>query len=104
MIPHYFSSKDAIFKLSNGDYYSWWFVHKDDYFVVDYLPCNYPELEVGCFFDTKEEALERLKDMTDSEGWEFISGKDEFLEAYGDTFEEKDGRELERLQHRMEER
>lgn len=94
-IPQCFSSKDAIFKLSNGDDRSWWFVHEDEYLVVDYVPCGYPELEVGCFFDNH---------MTNNEGWEFISGEDKFLEAYGDAFNEKDSTELERLQHRMEER
>ena len=103
-IPQHFSSKDAIFKLSNGDNYSWWFMYEDDYFVINYLRCGYPELEAGYFFDSKEEALDRLKDMTDSEDWKFVNGEEEFLEAYGDAFEEKDGRELERLQHRTEER
>ena len=77
--PKYFTSKEAIFILGNEDSRSWWFDFNDPlygFFVIDYLPLNSPSLEVGFGYTNKEDGYNRVKEMTEDEGWEFIKGEE----------------------------
>jgi len=69
VIPRYFTSKDAVVIISKDDATSWWFEFNGRWFVIDYIPQNYPQLEVGYFFGNRQEAYERLKEMCTLEGW-----------------------------------
>jgi hypothetical protein len=68
------TSKEALFTLRNGDSRTWWFNHGNGFFVIDYLPDNFPELETFCF-PKREDGLERVREMVDGEGWEVVDGE-----------------------------
>lgn len=81
-----YSSKEATYILNNHDYWSWWFDFGSTeygFYTIDHIPGNYPSLEIGSCFRDKDEGHERLAEMTEEEGWEFIKGGDKFSAAYG---------------------
>jgi len=84
--PHnkHYSSKEATYILNNEDSWSWWFDFGSaeyGFFTIDHIPGNYPSLEVGSCFRDKDEGHERLAEMTEEEGWEFIKGGERFAAA-----------------------
>lgn len=83
ILPKYFTSKEATFILRNEDSRSWWFDFQNPpygFFIIDYLPLNSPSLEVNFGHINKEEGHNRVKEMTEDEGWEFLKGKEGFNE------------------------
>ncbi len=71
-LPTWFSSKNAVLKMSNLPSLSWWFqLENDSVLAIDYLPENSPEMEVA-LFPTVEDAIKRKQEMTANEGWEII--------------------------------
>lgn len=49
----------------------WWEDVDGDIYYWDDLPANYPRWTIGNF-DSREEAVKRLKEMTSKEGWEIV--------------------------------
>ena len=64
------TSKEVDIKLRHKDFpenVAFWFKIDDMVLCIDYLPSNYPELEVHIMHI--EDARERLKEMIENEGW-----------------------------------
>ena len=73
----YLTSKDAILILANGESISWWFKVKHPekkFFIIDYIPENYPSLDVGFCYRNTEDAVKRVKEMVENEGWYIAKG------------------------------
>jgi len=79
-IPEHFTSKSACVVLHDIDHKIWWFLFDKKVLCIDYLPDNYPELVVNQMDIV--EAVKRLKEMTEEEGWEVI--KDNLLDSIPD--------------------
>lgn len=73
-----FDSKSADLILEKDECRTWWFIMEDYVLAIDYLPYNYPDLEIITFANI-EEARKRFKEMVNKEGWNIATVRGIFL-------------------------
>ena len=70
--------KHPLAVLSQGEdsetFSVWWEQFDGKVVFFDCIPENYPVYTLG-FFESKEEAIQRLKEMTGNEGWIIVGGE-----------------------------